>query len=38
MTTAIIKQIESLGYIVKIFKINDTAEVHAVSLHRVDEP
>lgn len=32
MTTAIIKQIERLGYIVKVFRVNDTVEIHAVSL------
>lgn len=32
MTAAIIKQIESLGYIVKVFRHNGTVEMHAVSL------
>lgn len=30
MTAAIIKQIESLGYIVKSFRVNGTTELHAV--------
>ena len=38
MTTAIIKQIQALGYIVKVFKINDTVEMQAVSLRGVKEP
>lgn len=29
-TAAILKQIESLGYTVKTFKVNDTVEMHAV--------
>ena len=28
---AILKQIESLGYVVKMFKVNDTVEFHAVA-------
>lgn len=32
MTAAIIKQIESLGYIVKAFRANGTIELHAVPL------
>ncbi|HEX5244351.1 MAG TPA: hypothetical protein VFW23_13895 [Tepidisphaeraceae bacterium] len=38
MTAAVIKQIESLGYVVKVFRINATVEMHAVSLRGVDEP
>lgn len=38
MTQHIIRQIESLGYIVKVFKINNTVEMHAVSLRGFSEP
>lgn len=38
MTAAIIKQIESLGYIVKVFCVNGTVEICAVSLRGVEEP
>lgn len=31
-TPAIIKRIESLGYIVKLFHVNGAVEMHAVSL------
>lgn len=38
MTQHIIRQIEALGYIVKVFRINDTVEMHAVSLRGATEP
>jgi len=38
MTDHIIRQIESLGYIVKFFYINGTVEMHAVSLRGETEP
>ena len=38
MMQHIIRQIEALGYIVKVFKVNDTVEMHAVRLRGVDEP
>jgi len=31
-TTAIIKQIESLGYAVSVQRVNDTVEMHAVKV------
>jgi hypothetical protein len=39
MTTssAILRQIESLGYVVKVFRINGTVEMHAVEL-RCEKP
>lgn len=27
---AIIRQVEDLGYIVKLFRVNDTVEIHAI--------
>ncbi len=38
MTAAFIKQIERLGYSVKVFRINGTVEMHAVSLRGETEP
>ena len=32
LATSIIRQIESLGYVVKEFRVNNTVEFHAVSL------
>lgn len=38
MTTAIIRQIKALGYIVKVFRVNGTVEMQAVSLRGETEP
>jgi len=38
MTKHIIKQIESLGYVVKLFRINGTVKMQAVSLRGETEP
>ena len=35
---AILKQIESLNYVVKVFHVNDTVEMHAVALQGDAEP
>ena len=32
LTDSIIRQVESLGYVVKAFRLNETVEYHAVSL------
>jgi hypothetical protein len=37
MTThALIRQVQSLGYVVKTFRVNDTVEMHAVLLRDPD--
>ena len=35
-TDALIRQVEDLGYVVKVFRINDTVEMHAVLLRDPD--
>jgi hypothetical protein len=32
-TDAILKHIRCLGYVVKVFRINGTVEIHAVPIH-----
>ena len=34
----ILKQIESLGYVVKIFRVNDVVEMYAVPSRGSDQP
>jgi hypothetical protein len=36
-TSALLSHVESLGYVAKVFRVNDTVEMHAVPL-RGDEP
>jgi len=36
MKDAIIRQVESLGIVVKTFRVNDTVEMHAVLLREPD--
>lgn len=38
MTKQIIRQIEALGYIVKVFCVNGTVEMHAMALRGLSEP
>jgi len=38
MTDSILSQIRALGYVVKVFKINGTVEMHAVHLACEREP
>ena len=35
-TDALIRQVESLGHVVKTFRVNDTVEMHAVLLREPD--
>jgi hypothetical protein len=35
-TDALIRQVEDLGYVVKVFRVNDTVEMHAVLLRNPD--
>jgi hypothetical protein len=37
-TRAILRHVESLGYVIKVFTINGTAEIHAVPLAGDREP
>ncbi len=38
MTASLVQQIESLGYIVKVFRVNGTVEMHAVPLRGASDP